>query len=343
MKRRILQFLPWFIGLALLAWIVRSISFESVIEVLQRLQSWQIVALVVINLVILLTISGRWWVLLLGQGYRLPFRRVFGYRLAVFGLSYFTPGPQVGGEPLQVLLVEKNHDVPRNAALAAVALDKTIEFSVNFALLFLAVAAILQWRIVPAESGRQALGLIGAILLVPVGYLGATAAGYHPLSRIFRPVAGWRPLRRWQPRLKSALATLESGEQMMADFYRRAPKIFALAIAVSFVSWIVLIGEFWLMVSFLGVNLTVPQLVTALAAARISILLLLPAGLGALELSQTLSFGLLGLDPAIGLSLSLLIRTRDSLVGGLGLWWGSRQISSWGQRPAQREKPGITN
>jgi hypothetical protein len=87
-----------------------------------------------------------------------------------------------------------------------------------------------------------------------------------------------------------------------------------------------MIAEYWLMVSFLGVDMTLPQLVTTLTAARISILLFLPAGLGALEASQATSFALLGLDPAIGVSVGLLIRLRDTLLGLAGLWWwgGSR-------------------
>jgi hypothetical protein len=32
--------------------------------------------------------------------------------------------------------------------------------------------------------------------------------------------------------------------------------------------------------------------------------------------------GALGLNPAAGISLSLLIRVRDLALGGLGLWWG---------------------
>lgn len=43
------------------------------------------------------------------------------------------------------------------------------------------------------------------------------------------------------------------------------------------------------MIHFLGLDLTLPQLVTTLTAARLAILLLLPAGLGALELSQVIA------------------------------------------------------
>jgi len=37
---------------------------------------------------------------------------------------------------------------------------------------------------------------------------------------------------------------------------------------------------------------------------------------------------LLGLDPALGVTQSLVIRARDVLVGGLGLWWGGRAATA---------------
>jgi uncharacterized membrane protein YbhN (UPF0104 family) len=56
-----------------------------------------------------------------------------------------------------------------------------------------------------------------------------------------------------------------------------------------------------------------------LLAARVAILLPLPAALGALEASQALAMRLLGQSPAAGVSLSVLIRVRDLLLGVIGL------------------------
>ena len=75
------------------------------------------------------------------------------------------------------------------------------------------------------------------------------------------------------------------------------------------------------MLRVLGLNLTPVQTISVLTAARIAYLLPLPAGLGTLEASQVLALGALGLNPALGISLSLLIRARDVALGGFGLWW----------------------
>lgn len=321
-----LRVLPWLVGAGLLILIFRSVSIDEVIEVLRRLQLWQIGALLIANAFILLTITGRWWILLGGLGHNVPFLPLFIYRLAAFGLSYFTPGPHVGGEVLQVVMVEREHGVSRSDSLAAVALDKAIEYSINLTFLILGIVAILQWRIVPQELGQQAIGLALALLVLPLFYLIVTALGHYPATRIGRPLA-----RRW-PRLNAAVNTVEGSEVQVGRYFQRAPKAFILAVGVTLIGWAALIFEYWLTINFLGIQLTLPQLVAALTAARLSILMFLPAGLGALEATQVTVFNLLGLDPAVGISASLLIRLRDTALGLLGLWWWS------GRRIAVRRK-----
>ena len=74
-------------------------------------------------------------------------------------------------------------------------------------------------------------------------------------------------------------------------------------------------------------SLTFNQVLLLLVAARIAILLPLPAGIGTLESSQVLGLGVLGLETAVGISISLVIRARDVLLGLFGLWWGWRQLA----------------
>ena len=59
--------------------------------------------------------------------------------------------------------------------------------------------------------------------------------------------------------------------------------------------------------------------IISLTAARIAFLTPLPGGLGALEASQVFAMGALGFNPALGISISLWIRSRDVLLALLGL------------------------
>jgi uncharacterized membrane protein YbhN (UPF0104 family) len=324
-RQRLVRWALWLFGLGLFAWVLRTVSLGEVWLVLRQLRLWEIGLLGIANLAVLLAITTRWWLLLGGLGYRLPLWRLLEYRLAVFGLSYFTPGPHVGGEPLQVLLVERD-GVPRPSALAAVTLDKVIEFTINFAILLLGLALILRWQLFDQTLGRQAFAVGAVLVMLPVLYLSATVVGRRPLAALFPPLAGWGPLGRWSQQLAAAGWAVADGETQVAAFVRRAPGTMGLAVGATLISWVAMIAEYWLMVAFLGVRLTLPELVTTLTAARIAILLFLPAGLGALEFSQALAFGALGYNPAVGAGVSLLIRARDTLLGGIGLWLGGRRL-----------------
>ena len=107
--------------LLLLLWVFQTVSFAELWRSLSRLGLGQLVALAVLNGLILVSMSGRWWLILRAQGYTVPYLTLTGYRLAAFGVSYFTPGPQFGGEPLQVYLVRRHHGVPGSTAEMSIA------------------------------------------------------------------------------------------------------------------------------------------------------------------------------------------------------------------------------
>jgi uncharacterized protein (TIRG00374 family) len=119
---------------------------------------------------------------------------------------------------------------------------------------------------------------------------------------------------------------IQTSEDQATHFCRERPFTLALALIVSIMSWLAMVAEYWLMLTFLGGPVTAVTIIILLTAARIAFLLPAPGGLGTLEASQLLAFAAVGLNPAIAVSLSLLIRGRDVLLGGAGLWWGSRRL-----------------
>jgi uncharacterized protein (TIRG00374 family) len=318
----------WLAVLLLLLWIFRSVSLQQVWQVLSRLSPGQILALVLANGLVLVTMSGRWWLVLRAQGHPVPYFTLAGYRLAAFGVSYFTPGPHFGGEPLQVYLLRRHHRVPGSAAVAGVTLDKLLELLVNFSFLVGGLIFVVRQQVVGGLAGLLMAGIGLAMLVVPLVILAALNQGGAPLSRILRLTDRIVPniSRHWGflsvADYQRVTGLVRTSERQAADVCRQHPGTLWLAVLVSMVSWLLMVAEYWLVLHFLGATLTAAQTIIALTAARVAILFPLPGGLGALEASQVLAMQLLGLDPAIGLSLSLLIRARDIMFGGVGLWWG---------------------
>jgi uncharacterized protein (TIRG00374 family) len=313
----------------LLVSVLQTVSLEAVWTAFSRLGVNTLLALVAANGLVLILLTGRWWLLLRAWGFVIPLFTLAGYRLSAFGVSYFTPGPQFGGEPLQVHLVHRHHRVPHSEAVAAVTLDKLLELLVNFAFLVGGALLIIHQQLFSAPvQGVMALFAI-SLLALPVSALLLLARGSAILSGVLRlahrvasplvhPLCGGRWAGRYQPAVRVAQAS----DQQVTALYRTQPSTLLLALLVSVVSWSTLIGEYWLMLYLLGAELSLPQTLVALTVARLAILFPLPGGLGVLEASQVFAMSTLGLEPAIGLSAALLIRLRDVLLGGAGLWWG---------------------
>jgi glycosyltransferase 2 family protein len=125
----------WLAAIPLLWWSLSNAPLGEIGGLLSNLKIWQIAAVIVINIFIMILISTRWWLILRGMGFVTPFGMIFGYRLASFGVSYFTPGPQFGGEPLQVALLNRNNGVPVVSAASSVYFDKLLELFTNLLVL----------------------------------------------------------------------------------------------------------------------------------------------------------------------------------------------------------------
>lgn len=328
----------WWISLALwlsipllMIWVLRSLSLADLWQALAQLSVLQIGGIVAANLLAVLIFSGRWWTILQSLDRKVSYLEAAGYRLAASGVSYFTPGPQFGGEPVQVLLLNRRNAVPTADAVASVGLDRTLEVLVNFAFLAAGIALTLQGQMPGVKIGRGALAAVGAMLLVPFGLLLVVGAGYHPVSGLVSRLP--RPIRARMPfdRIHSAV---QRSEETARRFLREHPASIAAALAFSLVSWAAMIAEYWLVAYLLGITLSPMQLISLLTVARIAFLAPLPGGIGALEAGQVIAFQLLELDPAAGLAVSLVIRARDVLFGGLGLWL----VSLWLVDHSNRER-----
>jgi uncharacterized protein (TIRG00374 family) len=305
----------------LLWWALRNVPLIAIGDALSQLRAWQLLALLGLNVLVLLAMTARWWAILRSENPAIPFLQLVRYRLAAFGLSYFTPGPQVGGEPLQVIYLQRNHDVTFARATAAVMMDKLLEFLANFILLAIGLVAALRIGLVP-HMGGQALGslvLLAAVLLWPLVHLVLLYRGRYPVSALMRATMSLTKRQGW-------MRLIIVAERMAGGFTRRHPWALLAALGFSLLAWGGMTAEYFMMAGFLQAHLTVQQTLAALTASLLAFLVPLPGGLGALEASQVYVLTIFGHPAAIGIGISLLMRARDILNGGLGLLLAGRSI-----------------
>jgi uncharacterized membrane protein YbhN (UPF0104 family) len=73
------------------------------------------------------------------------------------------------------------------------------------------------------------------------------------------------------------------------------------------------------MAAFLGIRMPLLKTIAAWAAGWLSFLVPLPGGIGALEASQVFVLNRFAIGSAAAISMILMMRGRDILIGGLGL------------------------
>ena len=321
----------WILVLLVLVVALRDFDFGELARIIGGMNLPGLVGLLALNVIIHFLITSRWWLFVRTLDGRVPFLKLVRYRLTSFGITYFTPGPQVGGEPYQVLVLQRNHSVPIHTALSSVSLDKMIDLGANFSFLLIGLSVMILGGYLGAYPPTLAVWSLISLILLPVFYGIILRHGYLPLSSLIEAlITNIRPLKK----LDKVSRVVRETEPTIANFCRHHLGTLILAVILAVVTWGAMAFEFWLLLRLLGLELPIAQAVMVLSAARIAFLLPMPSGLGTLEASQVIAVQALGYGAGYGIGLSLMIRARDILFGGLGLILGGLvlpRLSNFGQ------------
>lgn len=326
-----LKYLLWIPVPLLLYWALKDIRFRELFTNLGKLTALQISALLVVNLLFVMILTLRWAVILRGLGAPAGLFRLLSYRLAGYAVSYLTPGPQFGGEPLQMYLAKKHSNLRYDVGSASILLDKTFELLGNFAFLGLASLAFLPLELISSGGLGLAIPLPSLLIALPAAYLAAVFAGVRPLSWCMnRLPAGFR--RR--PRFHKAEALIQSSEARILAYCRRRGRTLLQILLFFLLVWAISLAELRLVLHFLKVQVSFSQTLLILAGGKFAFLLPFPGALGALELTYVGVFELLELGAETGMSLVLYMRVRDLLFATAGLiaalagWRRAKPVSS---------------
>lgn len=301
---------------ALLYFALRNAPLTEIWRTLEKLQPWQIFTLAAINAAIYMLITLRWWLIVREEHKSISYFPLLAVRVAVFGLSYFTLGPQVGGEPLQVLYLQRKYGMTYTRATSTVIMDKLLEFLANFILLGFGLTAVLEVGILSRSGGNPfAIGGLVLLMLAPPVHIFLMYNGKYPVSALLRKFSN-RKFTRF----------IAASERMAGTFCRRHLSSLLSAIFVSVLAAVGMVAEFFFILSFLGIYPSFWQTIAAWTAGWLAFLVPLPGGLGALEASQVFALGAFGISASSAIGVTLLIRARDLLIGGLGLLLASRGV-----------------
>ena len=298
----------------LLWWAFRKAPLAEIWAAILQLRWWQIVIILVLNLIFYIIATLRWWIIVQAENKQVPYFPLLGVRVSVFGVSYFTLGPQVGGEPLQILALQRRYGLTYTHATATVLMDKLLEFLVDFFMLAIGLTAILRVGVL-AESGLQFSGdllLLAFLIFWPPIHLILLYNQHYPLSGLVRHIP-------FIKKNSKPVRFLRAAERLAGRFCQRHPRRLLAAIGCSILAGAGMLLDYALMTTFLNIPLPFWHMTAGWMMGWVSLVMPLPGGLGALEASQVFTLGKFGFTAAAALSLTLFMRGRDMLVGGVGL------------------------
>jgi len=304
------KFRPWQLILlgsgALLVWAaLREVQWPALVSLLAGLGLQSVAIILLVSVILLPLMTARWWWLLRLLGQPISLLTLVVYRTAGNAVGYFTPGPQFGGEPLLVLLLQRQQLVPTATATLSVVLDRLLELIAGFAILLGSLALASSQASLSVDTG---LGILLATAATLAALLVALLTGARPFSRFLSLGAG-AVRRRWSEKAGRLVPTIEAvanGEVMAEKVFQQAKGRLLMANLFSLFHWLGVFGECWLFCWLFGYSLTIPQLAAVVVAMRLAFLSPIPAGIG----------------------LCLVVRARDLLFGLAGMILGMKYLTN---------------
>jgi len=319
-RTALITLLLWSLALGLAAWTLRQLPLAAMGAALSGLTPGQWLLWLLLNVVVMALSTGRWQLFARALGDRVALWPLLLIRMAGQTVSFLTPGPQFGGEPLQVYWLCQRHGIALHRAVLSLGLDRFFDLWVNFAVLLGGVGLLLLTRLVPSQDWQ------GTLLVLTLALFALPAFGLLVLrqpawlaSRLGTLVARWER----HPRLQRHGAAVSEHWQALQNALRqllqtqRAPLLAGLLL--SLLGWAVILGELRALLWFLNVTVEIGDFVLLFVAIRLAMLLPLPGGIGTIEAAVLWCFATLELGTADALGLIALMRLRDVAILGFGL------------------------
>jgi uncharacterized protein (TIRG00374 family) len=326
MNRRLPGLIFWLLALALLGWSLRQLPLSEMLGRIGQIAWRDLLLWIVVNLAILYLAVTRWQILTHTIQCPLSLATLFRLRQAGSTVSFVTPGPQFGGEPLQLYWLHRSCGLALHQAIAALGMERFMETATNFAVLLAGLTLLLLSAMGPAGEWLEAAVLL-ALALTALLIMAALAIR-HPdwlADRLQRFAGHWGGMANTGRKNSDAVnidkeptPTAREGYLALMGLLRQAltthRATIGLAILVSLLGWSALLLELAVLLHALGLNPTVNDIVLIMVAMRLAMLLPVPGGLGTIEGSVVWSFGLLGLPLAAAGGLIALSRLRDAVM-----------------------------
>lgn len=307
-------------GFAVLWLVLDRVGIERVGEVFEIFSWGYLVPILALTIASVLLSAWRWRRILRLYGVLLPFHFEVGAYLAGFAVSYLTPISTLGGEPLRAILLQEKAGVPLRKGASSVVIDKIAETTIWLVFIAVGAVAALWFGGLPditktVGAGIAAFGILA--VLVGLVYLLAfqRARIAHKFLRLFK----------WNNSPGGDL--VEGIEEDVVHFFHLGNRVLWETLLLSVLKFGAEVLRIVCIVAAVGKGMQGGASLVSFTVLSFSYFFPLPASLGVQEGGQAVAFDWMGMTGEVGMALSLVVRSMDTLVMALGgiflVRWGA--------------------
>ncbi len=246
--------------------------------------------------------------------------RLYLVRMLGEAFNNVTPLGSMGGEPVKVAVLKRHYRIPMREAGASLVLAKTTNMlGLMMFLLVGFVLLLLSRKLAPGYQLLAAAGLAGLLLATLAMFL-------VQRFRLSSRAGGWLLRGRVSERLHHLLRVIEDIDARLLEFYTRNQGRFLISTALALSNWLLGVVEVYVVMRLFGYPVTVTDawIIEAMVQMIRAAAFFIPAGIGAQEGGFLLFSGALTGNPALGIAVSVVRRSRELLwiLLGLLIFWG---------------------
>lgn len=301
------------IGIAIVTILIREVGWASIRQTLGML-GWGYAVVIAYPLLWIFLNTVGWRLALHAPFAKLPIARLAGIRTAGEAFNSLLPSGYVGGEPLKAHLLSRW--MPVSEAASSVLIAKAAQ-SVGL-VVFVGLGLTIGGKAGSPSPLRQPAELTALVTLTAGVFLFTLLLTRRSFSRIGRWLHGLTK----HPWLQKQEAHLTALDDSIGAFYREGKRRFLASVLWYGAGWVAGALEVAVIFYLVGrpVSLREAWFIGALAQLAAVVGLFAPGGVGMYEGGHYLAAQILGLPPALGLSVALIRRVRELFWNCVGLW-----------------------
>ncbi len=314
MKKTLVLLGSLLVGIGIFLYMILHFNIKEALSSFAVFSPKTLFLYLLVSVIIMIVLVFRWKRIMNTLDIKIPFLKLFLYKLSGYAVGYLVPTKKVGVDARTYLLFKEKKIVSSSKGASSVMLDNMLEFAGDIFFAFVGFIVLISFFNISLKLKIALIAALCASALLVGSFFYSYNRGKHVFSRLIEflridRIKVFNLLKNW----------VKSSEKHNIRFIKNNRKEVFISFLISLSLWILMFIEYKFALKIIGYTVGFKEIFVILTFVSIAYLIPIPAALGVLEASQVSAFSLLGMRPSTAIALSFIVRARDLVWTILGL------------------------